>query len=117
MRQKVISKWGSFDNLLFQSGASGAEIAISKRVNVYFKVEKLFQSGTKVLSKWGSYFKVEHNNTTYSWFSRIAEKKGTGTPEFKNYVSLNFLIEIIIITVIIIININLFYVDMKITSY
>ena len=49
MRQKVISKWDSFESLLFQSGA---ETVISKWVNVYFKVGQLFQRGAKVVSKW-----------------------------------------------------------------
>ena len=44
MGQNVISKRGSFDNLLFQSGA---ETVISKWVYVYFKV------GQNFISKWG----------------------------------------------------------------
>ena len=64
MEQKGISKWGTFDNLLFQSGAS----VISKwGRDSYFKVSQcLFQSGAvtskcgkmsldsgAVISKWG----------------------------------------------------------------
>ena len=52
---KIISKWGSFDNLLFQSGA---KTVISKLVNVYFKVGQLFQSGQLLQSGAKSYFKV-----------------------------------------------------------
>ena len=50
MWQKAISKWGSFDNLLFQNEAR----VISKWVgDSNFKVGKsLFQSGA-VTSKWG----------------------------------------------------------------
>ena len=43
---------------LFQSGA---DAVISNWVSLYFKVGELFQSGTKVISKWGSYFKVRQN--------------------------------------------------------
>ena len=52
---KAISKWDSFDNFLFQIGAS----VISKRGrDSYFKVvQSLFQSG-EITSKWSSYFKV-----------------------------------------------------------
>ena len=51
---KTISKWGSFDNLLLQSGA---ETVISKWVNVYFKVgQRLFQSGAKCYFKVGQLF-------------------------------------------------------------
>ena len=59
VEQKAISKSRSFDNLLFQSGAS----VISKWGRCsYFKLgQSLFQSGTKVISKWGSYFKVRQN--------------------------------------------------------
>ena len=56
--QKAVSKCDSFNNLLFQIGAS----VISKRGrDNYFKVgQSLFQSGTIIL-KWGkSYFKVGH---------------------------------------------------------
>ena len=42
VEQNVISKWGSFENLLFQSGAR----VISKWGRVsYFKVRQLFGSG------------------------------------------------------------------------
>ena len=58
--QKAILKWGSFDNLLFQSGASviskWAETVISKWVNVYFKVGHLHQSGKKCYFKVGQLF-------------------------------------------------------------
>ena len=62
VEQKGISKWGTFDNLLFQSGAS----VISKwGRDSYFKVSQcLFQSGANVISKWGSYFKVRQNVTS-----------------------------------------------------
>ena len=57
MGQKVISKWGRFDNFLFRSGTG----VISKWVIVYVKVEQnLFQSGA-VFSNWKNYFKEEHN--------------------------------------------------------
>ena len=63
--QIAISEWGSFDNLLFQSGPSviskWAETVLSKWVKVYFKMGKIFKSGAKVISKWGSYFKVGEN--------------------------------------------------------
>ena len=36
----------------------GAEAVISKWFNVYFKVAQLFQSEAKVISEWGSNFKV-----------------------------------------------------------
>ena len=59
--QKAISKWGSFDNLLFQSGASVIlkrdRDSFSMWFKVYFNVGQLFQSRAKVFSKWGSYFK------------------------------------------------------------
>ena len=45
MGQKVISKWGSFDNFLIQIG----ENFISK-----WGQRQLFQSVAKVISKWGS---------------------------------------------------------------
>ena len=59
MGQKAISKWDSFDNLLFQSGTS----VVSKRGrDSCFKVgQSLFQGGAKVISKWGSYFKAGQN--------------------------------------------------------
>ena len=53
--QKGISKWGSFNNILFQSGQklfqSEVETVISKCVNVYFKVGQ----------KLANYFKVGQN--------------------------------------------------------
>ena len=72
--QNVISKWGSFDNFLFQSGASitskWGRDSYFKVGQCYFKVgQKLFQSGAKCyfkvgqlrksfISKWGKgYFK------------------------------------------------------------
>ena len=55
MGQKVISKWGRFDNFLFRSGTG----VISKWVIVYVKVEQnLFQSGQLIPSGAKYFFKV-----------------------------------------------------------
>ena len=55
---KVISKWGSFDSILFHSGAN---VILKWGRDSYFKVRQcLFQSGA-IIWKWGkSYFKVGH---------------------------------------------------------
>ena len=52
---KIISKWSK---KLFHSGAT--------LITFYFKVRQrdLFKGWTKFVSKWGSYFKVEHNIST-----------------------------------------------------
>lgn len=57
VEQKLLPKWGSFDNLLFQNEAS----VISKwgRERYFEECHCLFQSGAKVMSKRGCYFKVE----------------------------------------------------------
>ena len=43
-RRKVISRWGSFENLSFQSGTN----VVSKYETSYFKVEQLFQNGANI---------------------------------------------------------------------
>lgn len=62
MGQKVITKLGSFDSLLFQSVA---EMITSKFNKVYFKARKLFQS------KANCYFKVglliQNGAVTLEW--------------------------------------------------
>ena len=55
MEEKVISKWGSFDNLLFQSKAS-----------VFSKWCKILFQCTTVVSKGCNYFKVRLDNSTSS---------------------------------------------------
>ena len=60
VEQKVISKWGSFGNLLFQSGTRvisrwgrDSYFKVCQCFSMWVKVgQKLFQSGT-VTSKWG----------------------------------------------------------------
>ena len=46
MGQKVISKCGSFDDLLFQSGT---EAVVAKWVNIYFNMGNYFKVGQKLL--------------------------------------------------------------------
>ena len=54
MGQKVISKWGSFDNLLFQGGES---VILKWGRDSYFKVgQKLLLSGAKFYFKVGQLF-------------------------------------------------------------
>lgn len=43
-RRKVISRWGSFESLSFQSGTN----VVSKYETSYFKVEQLFQNGANI---------------------------------------------------------------------
>ena len=43
-RRKVISRWGSFENLSFQSGTN----VVSKYETSYFKVEQLFQNEANI---------------------------------------------------------------------
>ena len=49
VEQKLLPKWGRFDNLLFQNEASG----ISKWGIVYFKVGQKLCQKEAVTSKWG----------------------------------------------------------------
>ena len=46
MGQKVISKCGSFDDLLFQTGT---EAVVAKWVNIYFNMGNYFKVGQKLL--------------------------------------------------------------------